>query len=360
MTIEIIGYIRGHKSSEIHPADGPVANPEWIRSLARAHEEGGFDRVLIGFRSFWPESQLIASLAASVTDRLKFLIAHRPGFTQPTLFARQFATFDQLWPGRAAVNIVTGGSDAELQQDGDFLAKEDRYLRTGEFLEIAGRIWAETQPFDHEGRFYRAKGAVSLVRPHEGGRIPVYFGGASDAAIAIAAEHADVYAFWGEPLAQSRELIARVRTAAARHRRNPGFSASFRPIIAATEEAAWARARQILERAADLHKAAGGPARTSEGSRRLVDAARLGDRQDKVLWTGISALTGGAGNTAALVGTPEQVADAVADYHDIGVTTVLFRGFDPLEDAIAYGRDLVPAIRARVAGRAAAHATHAA
>ncbi len=360
MSIEIIGYIRGHKSSEIHPADGPIANPDWIRSLARAHEEGGFDRVLIGFRSFWPESQLIASLAASVTERLKFLIAHRPGFTQPTLFARQFSTFDQLWPGRAAVNIVSGGSDAEMRQDGDFLSKEDRYARTREFLEIAGRIWSEQQPFDHRGRFYQADSAVSLVRPHAGGRIPVYFGGASDAAIDVAAQHADVYAFWGEPLTQSRELIARVRAAAARNGRKLGFSASFRPIIASTEEEAWSRARHILERAADLHKTTGGPARTSEGSRRLVEAARLGERQDKVLWTGISALTGGAGNTAALVGTPEQVADAVADYHDIGVTTVLFRGFDPLEDAVAYGRDLLPLIRARVAARGVASDTRAA
>lgn len=204
MSIEIIGYLRGHRSSEIHPAQGPVANPDWIRRVARAHEEGGFDRVLIGFRSFWPESQLIASLAASVTERLKFLIVHRPGFTNPTLFARQFATFDQLWPGRAAVNIVSSGSDAEMRQDGNFLGKEERYARTREFLKIAGRIWAEDKPFDHKGAFYRAESAVSQVRPFNGTCIPVYFGGASDAASAVAAEHADVYAFWGEPLAQSR------------------------------------------------------------------------------------------------------------------------------------------------------------
>ena len=76
--------------------------------------------------------------------------------------------------------------------------------------------------------------------------------------------------------------------------------------------------------------------------------------RDKRLWTEIAALTGASGNSTALVGTAEQVADALLDYWDLGVTTFLIRGFDPLEDAIEYGRELIPLVRRATAQRAVA------
>jgi hypothetical protein len=66
------------------------------------------------------------------------------------------------------------------------------------------------------------------------------------------------------------------------------------------------------------------------------------------LWTAVAEATGARGNTTALVGTPEQVADALLDYYDLGITTFLIRGFDPWEDAIAYGKSLLPVTRALV------------
>ncbi|MBN3830045.1 LLM class flavin-dependent oxidoreductase, partial [Burkholderia sp. Ac-20384] len=92
----------------------------------------------------------------------------------------------------------------------------------------------------------------------------------------------------------------------------------------------------------------------SEGARRLLAAADRGSRVDKRLWTEIAKLTGARSNSTALVGTPEQVADALLDYYDLGVTTFLIRGFDPLEDAIDYGRELIPRVRSAVAARDAA------
>lgn len=70
-----------------------------------------------------------------------------------------------------------------------------------------------------------------------------------------------------------------------------------------------------------------------------------------LLWTGAALLTGASGNTTSLVGTPRQVAEALCDYYDLGVTTFLIRGFNPLADTIAYGRDLLPLTKQLIAER---------
>jgi alkanesulfonate monooxygenase len=146
-----------------------------------------------------------------------------------------------------------------------------------------------------------------------------------------------------------------VKAAAAAHGRKPEFSLSFRPILAETEEAAWAKAEAILERAKALQDKTGfkrgDEAPPNEGSRRLLALAAKGPRLDKRLWTGMAQLTGAKGNSTSLVGTPDQVADALLDYYDIGIRTFLIRGFDPLPDALAYGRDLIPRVKALVAER---------
>ena len=193
------------------------------------------------------------------------------------------------------------------------------------------------------------------MKPLQKPQIPVYFGGSSEAAIPVAGKHADIFALWGETQAQVAETIARVRHAAAKHGRQVKFSLSLRPVIAETEEAAWAKADAIAAEAKALREKAGlptsGHAPPNAGSHRLLDAAKQGTRLDKRLWTGVAAVTGAAGNSTGLVGTPQQVAEALLDYYDLGVSTFLIRGFDPLDDAIAYGRDLIPLVRGLVAQR---------
>ncbi len=354
--IEFIGYVNTRPVSEIHPAEGPVIDVDYVGSVARAHEAAGFDRALVAFHSTAPDSIIVASHAASVTSRLGLMIAHRPGFVAPTVGARQLATLDQFSGGRIAVHIITGGDDAEQRQDGDFLGKDDRYARTDEYLEVMKREWTSERPFDHKGRFYEVAGAFSAVRSVRGPHIPVYFGGASEAALKVAAKHADVYALWGETHAQVRELIGKVSSLAAAQKRAPRFSLSMRPILADTEEEAWARAEAIYQRALALETEAGviaKPPAANTGAHRLLAAVAQGERLDKRLWTKMASLSGGRWNSTALVGTPEQVAEALVDYHDLGVTTFLIRGFDPLEDAIDYGRTLIPLTRELVAKRAA-------
>jgi alkanesulfonate monooxygenase len=354
MNVEFIGYIGTRLQSEIIAAHGPALDPIHVEQAARIHERGGFDRALVAFNSSSPESILVAGYAACVTKRLGLLIAHRPGFTTPTLAARQLATLDVFTRGRVALHVITGGSDQELRQDGSFIDKEERYARTDEYLEVVRREWTSTAPFDHHGRFYHMEQAFSAVKSPQQPHIPVYFGGASDAAIRVAGKHADVYALWGETYAQVAELVGRVRAEAARHGRTIRFSLSLRPILADTEAKAWARAEDILQRATAQAERSGSFRKVppeNAGSQRLLAAAAQGSRLDKRLWTGIAGLLGAQGNSTALVGTPEQVADALLDYHDLGITTFLIRGFDPLEDAIGYGRDLLPLTRALIAQR---------
>jgi alkanesulfonate monooxygenase len=147
-----------------------------------------------------------------------------------------------------------------------------------------------------------------------------------------------------------------VRAEAAKHGRQVRFSVSFRPILAATEDEAW-RAPTDPRRNAPAARRRGPRHRRPAAERRrarLLAAAERGSRVDKRLWTEIAKLTGARSNSTALVGTPEQVADALLDYYDLGVTTFLIRGFDPLEDALDYGRELIPRVRSGVAARDAA------
>jgi alkanesulfonate monooxygenase len=363
MPVEFIGYVASRESSEIIPPTGPVVDKSWVSTVAKAHEQVGFDRALVAYGSSSPDAFQIVAYAAHETTSLKFLLAHRPGFVFPTLAARQLASLDHFSEGRLAVHIISGGSDAEQQRDGDYLDHDQRYERTDEYLGVVRKTWEADKPFDHEGAHYRLKDNFSGVKPVQTQdgvpHVPIFFGGSSPAALRVAGKHADVYALWGESLEQVRETIAQVRGAAAPHGRDRHirFSLSLRPIIAPTEEAAWAKANNILERArvvvaqSPRLQARQGNAPQNVGSLRLLETARRGKVVDQRLWTELSALTGAAGNSTALVGTPEQVTESLLAYHDLGISHFLIRGFNPLVDALDYGRHLLPLVRSEIARR---------
>src|ERR1700688_912135 len=328
MSVEFIGFITNNNSSETIVRSGPILDPPYIETVAKAHELAGFDRALLAFHSTIPDALQIGQHVLGVTKKLKVMIAQRPGFTAPTLLAPQLATIDQLSGGRVSLHVITGGNATELRAEGNTLDDNDeRYARSSEFLDI--------------------------VRAD------------SDAAIEVAAKHADTFALWGESYAQVRDVTARVRTAAAKYGRPaPRFSLSVRPILADTEEKAWAKADEILARATALQDKTGyrkpADGHATAGAKRLLALAEQGTRIDKRLWTEMAKLTGANSNTTALVGTPEQVAEVFGDYFDRGVSHFLIRGFDPLIDAIEYGRELIPLTRKLIAERLAAKGVAAA
>jgi alkanesulfonate monooxygenase len=359
MPVEFIGMIATQEASEVMAPAGPLIDAEFTARFARAHEDGGFDRILIGYGSRWPDGWQVANHAVRATERLKILLAHRPGFVAPTLTARQAVTFEHLTgAGRLALHMITGGDEADQRREGDYLSHDERYRRTAEYLHIVRHLWTSREPLDFDGEFYKVEDALVLVPPLSPAGIPIFFGGASEAALDVGARYADVFMLWGEPLAQAGERLQAIRAAAQALGRQLRFSLSVRPIMAPTEAAAWARAEAIAEQAiAQRDRFLGARGRrnnSSVGSARLLEAAAQADVHDTRLWTKIAAITGAAGNSTALVGTPEQVAEALLAYVDLGFETLLIRGFTPLQDAIDYGRELIPLVRTEVARHEAA------
>jgi alkanesulfonate monooxygenase len=349
MPVEMIGWIAPRVSSELIPASGPPFDAEVLAETARIHERAGFDRVLVGYFSDAPDGFLVGAHAASVTERLGFRLAHRPGFVAPPVAARKLATLDQLSNGRLAVHIISGGSDADQAKDGDWTDPETRYRRSAEYIALLRRTWTEPAPFDHAGEFYRTRGTWSEIRCRQRPHIPIYSGGGSDAAIRALAPHVDVYMLWGEPLKETALFIERVRQEAALSGRSPSFSLSTRPILAATEGAAWGRARATLDKVLLNRGGAPAPRRQNVGSQRLLQAAAEAEVHDTCLWTPLAAATGAQGNSTALVGTPETVAKALLEYYKLGATSLLIRGYDPRPDAVQYGEELIPRLRELVA-----------
>ena len=355
MPVEFIGALGSREGSESLPPSGPVIDPAYVAAIARAHEYAGFDKALVGYHSSQPDGFQVIAYAAQHTERLKYLLAHRPGFLPPTIAARNLASLDHFSKGRLSVHIITGGDDADQQRDGDFLSHDERYARTDEFLDVVKTFWASAGPFDHEGTYFKIRNSLAALKPFGPSGIPIYFGGSSEAALEVGAKHADVYAMWGESLEEVRETIARVRAAAAKWNRADRirFSLSLRPVIGRTEAEAWSRAEYIYETAKSLSAPAPAivhPAQ-SVGMQRLRAAAGRGAVLDKRLWTKLASLPNARGSTTGLVGTGEQIAEALLEYHKLGITAFLIRGFDPIQDALAYGREILPRVREAVAQR---------
>ncbi|MEY9836448.1 LLM class flavin-dependent oxidoreductase [Streptacidiphilus sp. EB103A] len=363
MPVEFLGIAATNDGSETNPRRGASFDKEYTLRLARAHEDHGWDRVLFAYGSGSPEPGIAAAYIAANTDRLQILLAHRPNVSYPTFAAKEFATLDRISDGRLTVHFITGGNDHEQQREGDFLTKDQRYARTREYIEIVKRAWTEHQPFDHEGEYYRFNDFASDVFPVRQPRPDVSFGGSSPAAYAAGGAVADIYALWGEPLAETAKQIEAVKAAAEAAGRTdpPRIQVAFRPIIAPTEELAWEKAHRTVatikaRREAGAWSRPGADAPQNTGSQRLIAIAEQGERYDRALWTPTAAATGGAGNSNALVGTPETVAEALLDYYDLGVGILSARGYDLLGDAIDFGRHVIPLVREGVAARDAERA----
>ncbi|MET7638558.1 LLM class flavin-dependent oxidoreductase [Streptomyces sp. NPDC005438] len=360
MPVEFLGIAATHDGSETSPRSGPAFDREYTLRLARAHEDHGWDRVLFAYGSGSPIPIPAAGYLAARLERLQILLAHRPNVAYPTYAARAFATLDQISDGRLTVHFITGGNDHEQRREGDTLTKDERYARTHEYIQIVKKVWTRDEPFDHEGAHYRFHDFVSDVfpvqRPHPG----VSFGGSSPAAYRAGGAEADIYCLWGEPLTETAAQIEAVHQAAREAGRSqpPRIQVAFRPIIAPTEELAWEKAHRTVD-AIRERRAGGQPvsrrhhtsAPENTGSRRLIAIAEQGERFDRALWTPTAAATGGAGNSNALVGTPETVAQALLDYYDLGVDILSARGYDLLGDAIDFGRHVIPLVREEVARR---------
>jgi alkanesulfonate monooxygenase len=364
MPLELTGLVSHNRGGPLAPAPQTDFDVAGIVESAQAQERAGYDKVLIANSALMPDSMAIATHVAANTTTLKMMIAHRPGFIAPTMAARMLATIDRLSQGRAAVHIIAGPSDKELEADGDFTTKDLRYARASEYVEIVRKLWTSETPIDHEGHFYRFNQAFMPIKPTAPGSIPISWAGSTPASIDAAAELADIFATSGDSLANIAETIAGLKKAAAKHGRDLDYLMTLVVIVGDTQEEARAKADAALEafvalRGPSLKSDDKGPSNfgASHMADRILATAAEGDYQDKCLWMGMTrAAQGKFGNQTTLVGTPEQLTDALMDYYKLGISRFLIRGYHPEADIVEYGEKLFPMLRAAVAAYDAEHA----
>ena len=327
------------------PASGTTrpATLAYLTQLARAADDLGYEGVLTPTGAHCEDAWIVTAALIAATRRLKFLVAFRPGLIAPVLAAQTAATFQRLSSGRLLLNVVAGGSDAEQRGYGDRLGHDERYLRAREFLDIVRAAWTG-EPFDHQGVFLGVEGALLRQPPDPVPR--VYFGGSSDAALDVAARHADTYLTWGEPVAQVAEKIGRVRALAAPLGRSPRFGLRIHVLSRDTSEQAWRDADRLIAGLDDAAIAAGqARLRTLEsvGQRRML--ALHGGSRDRLLvapnlWAGVGLVRGGAGT--ALVGSHEEVAERISEYRAVGIDEFVLSGYPHLEEAYVFAEAVRP------------------
>lgn len=320
-------------------------NLNYLGQIARAADELGYFGVLLPTGKSCEDSWVVASAMVPLTRRLKFLVAVRPGLSQPSMTARMAATFDRLSGGRLLVNVVAGGDPAELHGDGVWLDHAARYVATDEYLTV-WRALMRGETIDFAGEHVRCEGAKLLYPPVQVPYPPLYFGGSSGAGQAVAAEHADVYLTWGEPPADVAVKIAEARAAAAARGRAFRFGIRLHVVVRETAEAAWRAADDLLTHVDDQAIALAQDAFSrfdSVGQQRM---ARLhGGRRDKLeispnLWAGVGLVRGGAGT--ALVGNPEQVAARMREYMALGIDRFILSGYPHLEECYRFAELVFP------------------
>ena len=327
---------------------GRPASVSYLGQIARAAEDVGFEAALTPTGAWCDDAWLSTAMLSQVSERLKFLVAFRPGLTAPYLAAQMAGTFQNLTGGRLLLNVVTGGESHEQRMYGDFLDKDARYARCGEFLHIVRALWrGETVTF--EGEHLRVEDAVLDQVPDP---VPeVYFGGSSPAAGDVAAKYADVYLTWGERPEAVRDKIEWIRKLAAQEGREVRFGIRMHTITRDTSEEAWAEADRLLEGidAEAIEKVQAGLARSeSEGQRRMLDlnkGSKDGLEVYPNVWAGVGLVRGGAGT--AFVGSHEQVADRIEEYAELGIDEFILSGYPHLESAYWFGEGVLPILGER-------------
>jgi alkanesulfonate monooxygenase len=329
---------------------GRAVDHAYLAQIAQAADRLGYYGVLIPTGRSCEDSWVVASSLVPLTERLRFLIAFRPGLLAPSLAARMAATFDRISNGRLLINIVTGGDPSENTGDGIFLEHDQRYEITREFLEIWKSLLAN-ETLDYAGKHLRIEGGKILFPAVQSPHPPLFFGGSSDAGIEVAAQAVDTYLTWGEPPAAVAEKLGRAADAAAKRGRTLSFGIRLHVIVRETAKEAWSAADDLIRYIDDatIAKAQENFSKMDSVGQRRMAALHNGSR-DKLeispnLWAGVGLVRGGAGT--ALVGDADQVAARMREYMAIGIDHFILSGYPHLEEAYRFAELVFPKLPIR-------------
>ena len=317
----------------------------YLSQIARAADDLGYYGVLLPTGRSCEDSWVIASAMVPVTERLRFLVAVRPGLQEPSVAARMTATLDRISNGRLLVNVVTGGDPLEAKGDGIFLDHGERYAVTDEFLTIYRQL-LRLEPTTYEGKHLRILDGSLLYPPVQDPYPPLYFGGSSDVGMQVAADHVDTYLTWGEPPADVAEKIAAAKAVAATRGRSFSYGIRLHVIVRETSQEAWAAADDLIKHLDDATIASAQKTFARYDSVGQQRMARLhAGRRDKLevspnLWAGVGLVRGGAGT--ALVGNPDEVADRMKEYMALGIDTFILSGYPHLEECYRFAELVFP------------------
>ncbi|CCD89588.1 alkanesulfonate monooxygenase (FMNH2-dependent aliphatic sulfonate monooxygenase) [Bradyrhizobium sp. ORS 285] len=324
---------------------GREVNFNYLRQVAQAADQLGYYGVLIPTGRSCEDSWIVASAVAPFTEKLRYLVAVRPGLQSPAVAARMTATLDRVSNGRLLVNVVTGGDPVENKGDGIFLSHEERYEVTREFLTVYNKL-LEGEAVNFSGKHIKVEDGRLLFPPVQSPRPPLFFGGSSDAGIDVAVDTVEKYLTWGEPPADVAAKVAKVKAVADKRGRKLSFGIRLHVIVRETNEEAWAAADDLIKHVTDDTIASAQKifARMdSVGQQRMSQLH--GGRRDKLeispnLWAGVGLVRGGAGT--ALVGDPDTVAARIREYQDIGIDTFILSGYPHLEEAYRFAELVFP------------------
>ena len=330
-----------------------VTDLDYIKQIGVATDTLGFDGVLIPTGRLCEDPWIVATSLLSITNKLKFLVALRPGLLQPSLAARMTASFDRLSKGRLAINLVAGGDKTELEGDGLYQTSEERYEAAGEFVDLWKEILeagGENNPVNFDGKYYKTTDAKLLFPTVQAPHPPLFFGGSSEEARELAAQKVDLYITWGEKPSDVKAKIEDLKQRAAIYGRELKFGIRLHVIVRETEEKAWEAAEDLIsklddETIAQAHKVLSN--RESVGQQRMVALTNGGKSRSREeleispnLWAGIGLAREGC--ATALVGNPQIVVERIKEYADMGIDTFVFSGYPHLEEAYRFAELVFP------------------
>jgi len=310
-----------------------------------AAEQCGIDSLLMAFGFTRPDPMALSTALGRHSNRIKFMIACRPGVMSPTVFVQQINTVSTLTNGRVHINIVTGHSPHELRYYGDSLEHDQRYERTDEFLSICRAFWARNGEVNFQGRYYEIENG-KLNTPFvssERSSPEIFLGGNSELAEQLAIKHADCLWRFADTPENLRGLVPRITARGT----EVGLLVSIlaRPTRAAAVRDACAMVQSLTAK----HPQAFGRQFTqktdSVAYRSTLELAEkcASDWLTPWLWTGAIPYLGSP--AIALVGGPEEIASALMEYKQTGISQFLFMGWPDLDEMIFFGREILPLVR---------------
>ena len=329
---------------------------DYLRQVVQTAEDLGYYSLLIPSRFEYglfaedaplAETWTSATALAAVTERIRFLIAVRPGFIALGLFAQMAAALHQISNGRIDINIVPGGIGNDFERVGEYTDQSTRYERAEEFISACRKLWAQPGPVEFEGNFYNLKDAYCSPIP-EGAPPSFYLGGASPRANALSGRQADVHLNWIEPLEDSRTRFDAVREEFQKSGRHPNLGIRTHLVVRDKEEDAWKAANELIDHADPAVKAQRRSA--VAGTAMVGAAAQAQESPDHIvaphLWNGLSEVRVNCGT--AIVGTPEQVTDILLGYSKLGVDQFILSGFPHVEECQRVAEDVIPLLKQKI------------